>query len=65
MLSIALEQLAGHAGFSGITPLLNMLEEIYDETRRFQSIANKLGIDKSLATTIVQHMQQKWSDLKI
>ncbi|MDC9613280.1 type II toxin-antitoxin system HipA family toxin [Xenorhabdus khoisanae] len=63
--SIALEQLAGHAGFSGTTPLLNMLEEIYDETRRFQSIANKLGIDKSLATTIAQHMEQKWSDLKI
>ncbi|MDC9592462.1 type II toxin-antitoxin system HipA family toxin [Xenorhabdus sp. IM139775] len=61
----ALEQLAGQAGFSGITPLKNMLEEIYDETHRFQSIANELEIDKSLAATIAQHMEQKWSDLKI
>ncbi|OTA21198.1 phosphatidylinositol kinase [Xenorhabdus beddingii] len=63
--AVALEKLAEQAGFYRTAPLKNMLAEIYDETRRFQSMANELGIDKSLATTIDQHMQQKWSELKI
>ncbi|PHM75070.1 type II toxin-antitoxin system HipA family toxin [Xenorhabdus kozodoii] len=61
----ALEKLAGQAGFSAVTPLINILEEIYDETCRFQSIAKELGIDKALATTIGKHMEQKWVELKI
>ncbi|AYA39856.1 type II toxin-antitoxin system HipA family toxin [Xenorhabdus nematophila] len=61
---IALEQLAGQAGFSGIAPLINMLEEIYNETRYFRSIASELKIDKPLVMVIEQHMEQKWSDIK-
>ncbi|WMV73798.1 HipA domain-containing protein [Xenorhabdus griffiniae] len=60
----ALEKLAGQAGFSSTIPLINMLEEIYNETCRFQSIAKELEIDKTLAATIGQHMEQKWSELK-
>ncbi|MDC9621882.1 hypothetical protein PSI22_09585 [Xenorhabdus sp. XENO-7] len=42
-----------------------MLEESYHEIRHFKALANDLGIDKSLATTIDQHMQQKWIALNI
>ncbi|PHM65569.1 phosphatidylinositol kinase [Xenorhabdus stockiae] len=63
--SSALEQLAGQAGFSSINPLINMLEEIYAETRRFPIIAHELGIDNVVATTIALHMEQKWLDLKL
>ncbi|MDC9588251.1 hypothetical protein PSI23_02710 [Xenorhabdus sp. XENO-10] len=62
--SVALAQLAGQAGFSSVAPLMDMLEDIYDETRRFQLIANELGIDKSIVATIDQHIEHKWSELK-
>ncbi|MCG3461258.1 HipA domain-containing protein [Xenorhabdus bovienii] len=61
----ALALMAGQAGFSSTDPLMNMLEEIYHETRQFKALANDLDIDKSLATTIDQHMQQKWIALNI
>ncbi|OKP05563.1 hypothetical protein [Xenorhabdus eapokensis] len=57
--------LVEQAGFSSVTPLINMLEEIYDETCRFHSIAKELGIDKTLVTIIEQHREQKWAELKI
>ncbi|MBC8952334.1 hypothetical protein [Xenorhabdus sp. PB62.4] len=44
---------------------LNVKRRFSDGSCRFQSIANELGIDKSLVTAIAQHMEQKWLDLKI
>ncbi|MDD9196723.1 type II toxin-antitoxin system HipA family toxin [Aliivibrio sp. S3MY1] len=56
----ALELMAGHAGYANVTPLINMIEEIYHETRDFKQEALNLGISNALISTIDSHISQQY-----
>ncbi|MCA1768352.1 MAG: HipA domain-containing protein, partial [Idiomarina sp.] len=49
---VALEQMAGQAGFGNSKPLYHMLEEIYEQTQSFKTDAKALGVSAGLIETI-------------
>ncbi|SJN58047.1 putative DNA-binding transcriptional regulator [Vibrio ruber DSM 16370] len=60
----ALEQMAGQAGYSSVKPLLEMMEEIYSETRNFRTRARHLGLPEHLIKEIGQQIDARWKQIQ-